>query len=521
MTARVSEVDVARPRTAKKKTTAQKRSAMEAERKALFEKGSSFAPVSRTDIVGIDNVLDQIDIVIHWLRNYKEYSNYGARLEPGLLFEGDPGTGKTLVSRYIATQSNARFISVRDFPHEGSFLDDRDIASLFKHARATQKRLKAPVVIFWDEFEGSASDRGSQHADKDEIATVSQLTSELDGIAGKNEGILLIGCTNYGWKIDEALVRPGRMGIRIEFNAPDHQGKMILLDHYLSKYVTEGRIDTDSLAHFFKEDITASGIEEAVMEAWRLAVYRSFTEQQFNKRDVPVSMTQNDLIETFLGRMIGPRPTFSILSEDTRLRVAVHESAHAIAALVFGVPLKLITVRPGRGTLGSIYTAKTDHHLSTVVETEGLLRMASAPVIAERMSGLGSGMGVATDTKNATELAISLVDSQAQGERTGYFSARGVEEPRNYSMSPSISSDMINMMDADVKAKLDSALSDNEKVFDRLGRERLIKIAKAVVEQETIIGYEFKEIVEDILGDNVFSLHPDYVEELDKVTTIP
>jgi SpoVK/Ycf46/Vps4 family AAA+-type ATPase len=126
--------------------------ALRASREKLFQKGSQFAPVKKSDIVGIDNVLSQIDGVITWLRHFEDFQSHGARPEPGALFSGQPGTGKTYTSRYIATVSGARFIDVRDFPYAGMLLGAADLKELFALARKTHQETGQPVILFWDEF---------------------------------------------------------------------------------------------------------------------------------------------------------------------------------------------------------------------------------------------------------------------------------------------------------------------------------------------------------------------------------
>jgi len=462
---------------------------LEQERKALFERGSDFKPAHRSEIVGIDIVIERLGEAIHWLRHADYYTRHNARLEPGILFDGPPGTGKTLTARYVATESEAHFISVRDFPHNHAFMQDRDIAALFRLAREYYAANKKPVVLFWDEFEGSARDRGGHGASLEQIAAVSQLTSELDGVQGKNEGILMIGATNYGDSIDQALLRPGRLGLHIEFKAPDREGKKMLLDHYLQGRITSGEIDTDALSHLFRDNVTAAEIEEALMDAWRYAVRRSYD------NDNP-ALEQKDLIEIFVSRMIGPPPSFTKFSHEDKLRVAVHEAGHGIAALVFGIPLKLITVRAGKATLGSTFTAQIHDHLGTIREYLADLRVGAGSLMAEKISGLGIGNGYQQDTRMITAKAIQLVDTQGQGDQSGLWNPLGIRDTRQYNFTPTISEGMLTKLDGDVQLIIDEALEDCHSLFvNKIGREHLIKIAGSLAEAETMTGPEFEEMV--------------------------
>lgn len=471
---------------------------LDRKRTELFAIGSEFKPTRRDEIVGIDNVLMEIDQLIHWLANSAEYQKYDARLEPGVIFEGDPGTGKTLVSRYIATASNALFVNVRDFAHNGSLYRDADIADLFHRARTTYAKDKRPIVLFWDEFENASAERSN--STPDQAATVSQLTAELDGIHGKNEGLLLVGCTNYIYGIDSALRRPGRMGLQIEFSAPDRHGKRLLLEHYLSFYNCTGKIDMETLSYFLEEDDTAAGIEEACMEAWRVAVAKKI---KGGKRGKP-TLTQDDLVEVFLKRLVGPPTAFVNLPLEDRARIAVHESGHAIMALVFGIPLRLITVQPGKKSLGRTITAQVKEHIGTFDEMVSDMRVGVGSVAAEKIADLPLGIGSTGDITQVNTIATRLVDDLHGGMQTGMFSPKSVAGVRTGSMgggaNPSISDEAIKGSDADVKHLLEEVERDSERVMDAIEFDNVWAISNAVNEMTTLTGVQFKELFTRITG---------------------
>lgn len=466
-------------------------------RDRLFQEGSDFKPTAISEVVGIDNVLVEIDRLIHWLQNSDEYKKYNARLEPGVIFEGDPGTGKTLVSRYIATASQALFINVRDFKHNGSLFRDSDISDLFKRARDTYAQTGRPIVMFWDEFENGACERGQ--ATPEQAATVSQLTAELDGIHGKNEGILLIGCTNYIYGIDRALRRSGRMGLQIEFHAPDREGKKLLLQHYIGLYPTEGDIDCDTLSYFFGSNATAADIEESCMEAWRLAVYRTLDKTQ----DAPY-LTQEDLIQIFLKRLVGPPTAFINLPMDVRARIAVHEVGHAIMALVFGIPLRLITVQPGKKSLGRTITAEVTEHIGTYDEMLSDMRVGIGSIAAEQAAGLPASVGATGDVDQINTTAVKLVDDLAGGRYTNLFDLTAVAGARHPGgpggPSPSVSSSSLEASDQDISNLLDSLQDDANKVMAAIGKGKLWEISNAVNERVTLTGIQFEELFREITG---------------------
>lgn len=469
---------------------------LEEKRRELFEKGSDFLITQREDIVGIDNVLVEIDYLIHWLANAPAYQEYSARLEPGVIFEGEPGTGKTLVSRYIASASGALFINVRDWPHSGSLFTDSDISALFEMARKTYAKDHRPIVLFWDEFENGAVERSS--ATPAQAATVSQLTAELDGIHGKNEGILLIGCTNYIYGIDAALRRSGRMGIQIEFHAPDRSGKKLLLAHYIKRYQTNGEIDVDTLSYFFDGDNTAADIEEACMEAWRHAIYRTIE----NKGGKP-SLSQEDLVTVCLQRLVGPPATFVNMPLEDRSRVAVHEVGHAIMALVYDVPLRLITVQPGKKSLGRTITANVRDHIGSIDEMVSDMRVIVGSITAEKVAGLPASTGAIGDVTDINKLAVKVIDYLYAGRNTGLFSMIAIAESRRDSSvtpTPNISSSSVKYSDSDIRALLRNVEKDGLTTMEKIGKDRLLDISAHVNNVVTMTGIEFEDLFRGRLG---------------------
>lgn len=476
------------------------------ERDRLFEEGSDFQPTKRDEIVGIDNVLIEIDQVVHWLQHSADYKKYKSRLEPGVIFEGEPGTGKTLVSRYIATESNALFINIRDFAHTDSVYTDADIRDLFRRARNEYKKRDAPIILFWDEFESAALDRTS--IGPQQASAVSQLTAELDGIHGKNEGILLIGCTNYIHNVDVALRRAGRMGLQIEFNAPDREGKRQLLNHYINTVVPKKSrpdvLDLNTLAYFFASEDTAADIEEAVVESWRVAVRRSISENTS-----PV-ITESDVVKVFLKRLVGPPTSFISLPEETRLRIAIHETGHAIMALIYGIPLRLITVQPGKKSLGRVITAEVDEHIATLDEMISQIRVAVGSIVAEKVAGIPANTGTTGDTSTISTMATRLVDRMYAGTRTGLLNPVAIADSRTgrTDMQPSISTDVIDGSDLDVKDIVDDVYASALAAMQTVGKEDLVAISTVVNEKVTLTGKQFTDTFEAITGKKAEDYRP-------------
>lgn len=468
----------------------------------LFNHGSVFKATSREDIVGIDNVLAEIDDVIHWLKHSGEYAKYKSRITPGIVFEGAPGTGKTLCSRYIATASGALFVNVRDWPHKHVLMRDYELAELFAMARKTYRETKTPVVLFWDEFENAGWERS--RANSDVQALVSQLTAELDGIHGKNEGILLIGCTNYIRGIDEALLRSGRMGLHIEFHAPDREGKRTLLTHYLSQYRVNKDIDIETLSHFFETGATAADIEEACVEAWRFAVKRAIENKRDNKGSKTPRLSQHDLVQVFLKRLVGPPTTFINLPEDDRFRIALHETGHALMALVYDCPLRLITVQPGKKSMGRTITAEAREHIGELNEYISTIRINLGSIAAEKVAGFPAMDGSTGDLLTANQIAAKLVDGLNYSRRSGIMNVGAIAGTRSYDYSI-MSEAATQLPDQEIFELLNGLYEESVQAMETIGALNIHEIARVVNEKVTLTGAEFEELTAKVLGNDDFT----------------
>jgi len=454
--------------------------ALECARAGLFATGSAFAPATADEIAGLDDVVARVDELVRWLADAQRFAGHGARLEPGVLFAGPPGTGKTLLARYLATASGARFVDVRDFPFEGDELGEADIAALFRHARAARERDGAPIVLFWDELDELCEATFGPHASRPRV--VSALLAELDGIRGKAAGVLLVACSNQADELDPALLRPGRIGLRIELRAPDPAGQRMLLAHQIARYPGRETAELDALAPLLAADDTAAAIEEAVAAAWRAAVARAL-----EAGDAPL-LEQSDLRGALVDRLVGAPPSFLRVSGEERFRVAVHEAGHALAALAFRVPLRLVTVRAGRASLGQTLTEP----LTAAPSLDALLtelRVGLGGLAAERVAGIGTGVGSCSDTLRVSEVALRAVELFAAGRRSGAFNPDATARRRSH-RQPEVSDSLLTLADLDAHDLVADALRDAERSLRAIGREPILALARILAERETMTGPE-------------------------------
>jgi len=430
--------------------------------------------------------------MIHWLKHCRDFTAYESRMEPGLLLEGRPGTGKTLCSRYIATESNALFISVRDWPLNGDYVTTTDITELFDRSRRYYRETNRPVILFWDEFESYAQDRSHPGLSIRQQSVVSQLTAEMDGLNGKCEGLLFIGCTNYRDNIDPALLRAGRMGLHVHFTAPDRTGKTVLLKHYLSSFRVADDLDYDSAAYFFEEDSTAADIEEAAQTVWLKAVLRSI-----NSNVMPV--VDNSLIhDVLLKRLLGPAPAYMELRPETEQRVAIHELGHAIVAKSLGVPIKIITIQPGDLYFGKTFTHSVYDKVATLDDNFNSVCISLGSVTAEECIGIPFSAGIKTDTAVASHTALSLAN--AFGNDYAGLLSFDAYDVRNRSVLSPMSDALKHTYDNRAVEIVRTARNRARQAIEEVGRDAILELANRLVTQKTWTGPDFDRAFDDVLS---------------------
>jgi cell division protease FtsH len=200
--------------------------------------------MNMSDIAGIDVVREEMDELISYLRDYEMYARAGAMIPAGVLLCGPPGTGKTLLARCLAGEAQVPFFSVAGTEFMEMFVGvgAARIRNLFKQARSVK-----PCIIFIDEFDSVAvrrKDASAQDGNDEQVATINQLLTELDGFGG-NSGVMVFAATNRPHVIDPALIRPGRFDRIIEMPLPNRRSRGDIIDLHSGYAQYNGMIDPD------------------------------------------------------------------------------------------------------------------------------------------------------------------------------------------------------------------------------------------------------------------------------------
>ena len=312
-----------------------------------------------SDVAGEDEAKENLTEIVDYLHNPNKYKEIGASMPKGILLVGPPGTGKTMLAKAVAGESNVPFFSMSGSEFVEMFvgMGASKVRDLFKQAKE-----KAPCIVFIDEIDAIGKKRDGQIGGNDEREqTLNQLLTEMDGFEG-NTGVIILAATNRPESLDPALTRPGRFDRRVPVELPDLKGREEILKVHARKIRLSDDIDFNKIARMASG---ASGAELAniVNEAALRAV-----------RDNRRFATQADLEESIETVIAGYQKKNAILTNKEKLIVSYHEIGHALVAAkqTDSAPVQKITIIPRTsGALG--YTMQVDegnHYLMSKEEIE-------------------------------------------------------------------------------------------------------------------------------------------------------
>ena len=445
----------------------------------------STAGIRFADVAGEDEAKENLQEVVNYLHDPSKYESIGAKMPKGILLVGPPGTGKTMLAKAVAGESNVPFFSISGSEFVEMFvgMGASKVRDLFKQAKE-----KAPCIVFIDEIDAIGQKRsGGQYGGNDEREqTLNQLLTEMDGFEG-NTGVIILAATNRPESLDPALTRPGRFDRRVPVELPDLKGREEILKVHAKKVALAPGIDFTTVARMASG---ASGAELAniVNEAALRAV-----------RAGRKSVTQSDLEESIEVVIAGYQKKNSILTDHEKCIVAYHEIGHALVAAkqTHSAPVQKITIIPRTsGALG--YTMQVDegnHYLMNKEELENKIATLTGGRAAEEVVFHSITTGASNDIEQATKLARAKLTRYGMSDE---FDMVALETVNNQYLGgdTSLACSAQTQCEIDQKvvelvkaqhAKAVQILTDN--------RAKLDELAQYLYQKETITGDEFMEIL--------------------------
>ena len=443
------------------------------------------------DVAGEDEAKENLQEIVDYLHDPKKYEEIGASMPKGILLVGPPGTGKTMLAKAVAGESNVPFFSISGSEFVEMFvgMGASKVRDLFKQAKE-----KAPCIVFIDEIDaiGQKRNSGQLGGNDEREQTLNQLLTEMDGFEG-NTGVIILAATNRPDSLDPALTRPGRFDRRVPVELPDLKGREEILKVHAKKVALAPGIDFNTVARMASG---ASGAELAniVNEAALRAV-----------RSGRKSVTQADLEESIEVVIAGYQKKNSILTDKEKCIVAYHEIGHALVAALqnHSAPVQKITIIPRTsGALGyTMQVEEGNHYLMTKEELENKIATLTGGRAAEEVVFGSITTGASNDIEQATKLARAMLTRYGMSKE---FDMVALETVNNQYLG----GDTSLACSAQTQREIDQRVvelvkAQHEKAIRILtdNRAKLDELAKYLYEKETITGDEFMAILEEKASD--------------------
>ena len=437
------------------------------------------------DVAGEDEAKENLTEVVNYLHDPSKYQEIGASMPKGILLVGPPGTGKTMLAKAVAGESNVPFFSISGSEFVEMFvgMGASKVRDLFKQAKE-----KAPCIIFIDEIDAIGQKRsGGQYGGNDEREqTLNQLLTEMDGFEGNN-GVIILAATNRPESLDPALTRPGRFDRRVPVELPDLKGREAILQVHAKKIKIAEDVDFNKVARMASG---ASGAELAniVNEAALRAV-----------RDGRRFATQADLEESIEVVIAGYQKKNAIMTDEEKKIVSYHEIGHALVAAMqtHSAPVQKITIVPRTsGALGyTMQVEEGNHYLMSKAEMENKIATLTGGRAAEEVVFHSVTTGASNDIEQATKLARAMITRYGMSDD---FDMVALETVTNQYLG----GDASLACSAETQTKIDQRVVElvkkqHEKAVNILteNRAKLDELAQYLCEKETITGEGFMNIL--------------------------
>lgn len=446
--------------------------------------------ITFNDVAGIDEAVEEVKEVVDFLRNAEKYQTLGGRIPKGVLLVGPPGTGKTLLAKAIAGEAGVPFFSLSgsDFVEMFVGVGAARVRDMFQQAEA-----KAPCIIFIDELDALGKSRGGSmiggHDEREQ--TLNALLVEMDGF-GSNSGVIVMAATNRPETLDAALLRPGRFDRHVLVDRPDIRGREAILKVHVKNVKLDPSVNLNRVASITPGFVGAD-LANLVNEAALLAA---------RKERTAVGMLDfNEGVERV---QIGLEKKQRVMNDDEKLRVAYHESGHAVVAysLPNTDPVHKVSIIPrGIGALGYVLRRpEGDRFLRTQSELESNIQVALGGTLAEEIFLGDFSTGDQSDLEHATQTARSMVMefgmsklgriNYREKNQSAFLAGASDEAPRSHSEQTAREIDM------EVRRIITEAFEKTREILEKR-RDAVEALARKLMEVESVDAEVLKQIIDE------------------------
>lgn len=448
----------------------------------LFRNNSNFfektakSNITFNDVAGLDEEKKELMEVVDFIKHPEKYQKFGAKIPNGVLLDGHPGTGKTLLAKAVAGEAGISFIATSgsEFVEMYVGVGASRVRSLFKEAEKM-----APCIIFFDEIDALGGNRDQNAGASEHNQTLNQLLTEMDGFAGKN-AITVIAATNRPDSLDPALTRPGRFDRKITIHLPDLKGREEILRLHGKNKPFDETVDFKRLA-YNTAGFSGAGLENLLNEAAIVAVRKNHS-----------AINMEDIDEAMMKIQVGLKKSGRIISDAERRLTAVHEAGHAIVSLFLETQanLKEVCIIP-RGSAGGYTlhnTVEDKSYISKKELTERLICLLGGKAAEDIVLG-DISTGPSNDLKVATQTAKDMIIYYGMDSDIGPISFAGASKTdldifgeKTLSSIGDKISEMVKKAEDEAKKLINEHRSLLDKLVDRL------------LEEETVSGEEIEKM---------------------------
>lgn len=449
--------------------------------------GDEKKKVTFEDVAGADEVKEELQEVVEFLKFPKKFNELGAKIPKGVLLFGPPGTGKTLLARAVAGEAGVPFFSISgsDFVEMFVGVGASRVRDLFEQAKKN-----APCIVFIDEIDAVGRQRGAGlgggHDEREQ--TLNQLLVEMDGFNG-NDGIIIIAATNRPDILDPALLRPGRFDRQVSVDVPDVKGREeILKVHVKGKPISQD-VELSVLARR-TPGFTGADLANLVNEAALLSARR-------NDKEIKM-LAMEDSIERVIA---GPEKKSRVISEFEKKLVSYHEAGHALVGdlLPHTDPVHKVSIIP-RGRAGgyTLLLPKEDRNYMTKSQLLDQITMLLGGRVAEALVLHEISTGASNDLERATGLVRKMITELGMSDEIGpltfgqkegqVFLGRDIGRDRNYSEAVAYS------IDKEARRIIDECYHKAQNLLQE-NMPKLEVIAQALMKKETLDTKEFAQLM--------------------------
>ncbi|RKX62147.1 MAG: cell division protein FtsH, partial [Thermodesulfobacteriota bacterium] len=455
-------------------------------RAKLIKEGDT--KVTFNDVAGIEEVKEELQDIVEFLKNPQKFTKLGARIPKGILLVGPPGTGKTLLAKAVAGEAGVPFFSISgsDFVEMFVGVGAARVRDLFAQAKT-----HAPCIVFIDEIDAVGRQRGAGlgggHDEREQ--TLNQLLVEMDGF-DTNEGIVVLAATNRPDILDPALLRPGRFDKQVIVPPPDLNGREAILKLYAKKFKIDESIDFRALAKS-TPGFTGADLENMLNEAALIAAKKG-------KEKVEI----DDLEEAKDKIIMGKERKGLVLNEEERKIIAYHEAGHALVAyyLPDPDPVHKISIIPRGQALGVTQQLPLDdRHIYTEDYILKKITVLLGGRVSEEIVFNKVSSGAQDDLKKATQIARKMVCTWGMSKRLGPLTFGRSEEHiflgKELFQIKDFSEETARIIDEEIKNIILNCYEKAKTIITQY-LNKLHKVAQALLEEETLDAEKFKLLLE-------------------------